>query len=76
MSHPRRIHAVILAYLLCGLLSLIIYYQLSRADNGFERFMDTQGFGVRFLFTAIDVLLKLYWGRTFEGTRTPPGFSR
>lgn len=30
------------------------------ADNGLERFMDTQGFGVRFLLTTIGVLLKLY----------------
>ena len=43
-----------------GLISLIIYCRLNRANNGLERFMDTQGFGVRFLFTTIGVLLKLY----------------
>ena len=53
---PRR-HFRVPTY---GLLSLIIYYRLNRADNGIERFMDTQGFGVRFLFTTIGVFLKPY----------------
>ncbi|KAL8955985.1 MAG: hypothetical protein Q9193_006349 [Seirophora villosa] len=30
-------------------------------DTGFERFMDSQTFGVTFMFTAIGVLIKMYW---------------
>lgn len=55
MSHPHLIHAVILA---------------CRFAASYPSSL-LQGFGVRFLFTVIGVLLKLYWNRTFQGTRTP-----
>ncbi|KAH8799705.1 hypothetical protein F5884DRAFT_810952 [Xylogone sp. PMI_703] len=55
-----------LMLLLSGLIVVIIYYKMVYADTGLERFMDSQGFGVRFLFTAIGVIIKQYWSKVFE----------
>ncbi|KAI1378655.1 hypothetical protein F4677DRAFT_373943 [Hypoxylon crocopeplum] len=49
---------------LCGTLALIIYYQSGAWDNPFEDFMDSESFGVRFLFTSIGVIISLFW-KTF-----------
>ena len=53
---------------LAGLLALIIYYRFSGprqtgvpTRSGFERFMDSQSIGVRFLTTALGVLIKHIW---------------
>jgi len=46
---------------LVGLLVLIQYYYNISTVTGFERFMDSQGFGVRLMMTTIGVLIKLYW---------------
>ena len=50
-----------------GLAALILAYHYTSGDNGFERFMDSQGFGVRMFFTVIGVLISYYWRHTFEG---------
>ncbi|KAI0485104.1 hypothetical protein GGR56DRAFT_616857 [Xylariaceae sp. FL0804] len=44
-------------FLLCGLLALIAYYNSPRSQDyaPFEKFMDSESFGVRFLFTALGV---------------------
>jgi hypothetical protein len=48
----------ILVLLLFGaVLVLLLYYEYSRGETGFERFMNSQGFGVRFLFTTLGVAL-------------------
>ncbi|MCJ1346260.1 hypothetical protein MMC31_004475 [Peltigera leucophlebia] len=57
--HPAAI--VGFALFVTGLEALIIYYNNTSGDTGFERFMDSQSFGVGFLFTALGVILKLYW---------------
>ncbi|KAF2261894.1 hypothetical protein CC78DRAFT_607034 [Lojkania enalia] len=57
----HRLSASLLFILLCGLITLIIVYRFTGGDNGFERFMDSQGFGIRFFFTSISVLIGLYW---------------
>jgi hypothetical protein len=68
---PHRKGAIGLIFFLLGLLVVIIYYKLEYDPNSqFEQFMDSQGFGVRFLFTAIGVLIKLYWSSIFKGAST------
>lgn len=57
--HPGAIAAF--ALFVAGLQALIIYYNNNSDDTAFERFMDSQSFGVGFLFTALGVMLKLYW---------------
>ncbi|KAM7202699.1 hypothetical protein V8F33_002625 [Rhypophila sp. PSN 637] len=49
-----------------GLLVLILYYELTVApDTEFERFMNSQGFGVRILFTAFGSGISAFWGYYF-----------
>lgn len=57
--HPGVI--VAFALFVAGLQALIIYYNNTADDTAFERFMDSQSFGVGFLFTALGVMLKSYW---------------
>lgn len=73
--HPIAI--VAFALFVAGLQALIIYYNNTSDDTAFERFMDSQSFGVGFLFTALGVMLKLYWcllddGRNLFSTYTIP----
>ncbi|KAM7206469.1 hypothetical protein V8F20_002818 [Naviculisporaceae sp. PSN 640] len=47
---------------MAGVLVLILYYELtSNPDSPFERFMNSQGLGVRSLFTAMGVVVSLFW---------------
>lgn len=62
--------SLVFVFLVC-LATLIIVYRYTGGDNGFERFMDSQGFGVRFLFTLISVIIGLYWKGTFQGMIIP-----
>ncbi|KAI9869325.1 MAG: hypothetical protein M1813_000114 [Trichoglossum hirsutum] len=66
--HPLSLSAFILT--LMGLLTLVLYYHISRSNTGFERFMDGQGFGVSFMMTAVGVLVKWFWVEIEEETRT------
>ncbi|KAM7186278.1 hypothetical protein V8F33_011874 [Rhypophila sp. PSN 637] len=44
-----------------GVLVLVLYYELtSNPDSGFERFMNSQGLGVRALFTSLGVIISLF----------------
>ena len=52
---------------LAALTTLIVVYRFTGGDNGFERFMDSQSFGVKFLFTSIGVLISFFWRRMFQG---------
>lgn len=65
-AHPHWRGALGLMLLLSGLVVIIIYYKLTDSSTSFERFMDSQGFGVRFLFTLIGVGVKLYWELIFK----------
>jgi hypothetical protein len=67
LNRPHWKGALGLIALLSGLVTTIIYYKLTDNPGGFERFMDSQGFGVRFLFTSIGVIIKLYWSSIFRG---------
>lgn len=57
-------HATVIAFaaFVAGLLTLVIYYNQTGGDTGFERFMDSQEFGVTFMFAAVGVMIKMYWG--------------
>ena len=61
---------VLFLLLLSGLLALILYYRNTGGDTPFERFMDTQSFGVRFLFTGLGVTINLVWSSFFMGKST------
>ena len=43
------------------MLALIAVYYTGGADTPFERFMDSQWFGVRFLFTLIGMIINVMW---------------
>jgi hypothetical protein len=60
---------IMLLAILCGLLALIIFYDTKEMDpriNSFEHFMDSQRFGVRFLFAALGVIIVLFWDSIFS----------
>ncbi|KAK0720272.1 hypothetical protein B0H67DRAFT_181584 [Lasiosphaeris hirsuta] len=46
---------------LCGLFTLILYYETTQLDSPFEVFMKDQGFGVRVVFTGLGVVISLFW---------------
>ncbi|KAH8674214.1 hypothetical protein BX600DRAFT_509400 [Xylariales sp. PMI_506] len=51
---------------LSGILAMILYYENTGADTSFERFMDGQSFGVKFVFTGIGVLITFFWSAFFN----------
>jgi hypothetical protein len=52
---------IVFLLFLSGVLVVILYYNNTGGDTPFERFMATQGFGVRALFTLIGVGITFYW---------------
>ncbi|KAK3322968.1 hypothetical protein B0H66DRAFT_532286 [Apodospora peruviana] len=48
-----------------GFLVLLLYYELNSADSAFERFMNSQGLGVRALFTSLGIIISLFWDNHF-----------
>jgi hypothetical protein len=69
-SYFGRIPLSLLAFVAAGMLALIVYYNRTGGDTAFERFMDSQSFGSRFLFTGIGVGIKLYWSSLDNGNPT------
>jgi len=63
LTLPGRIFLI-----LCftAILVLLLCYESSWGTSGFERFMNDQGFGVRFLFTAVGVALGFSMGAFFR----------
>lgn len=62
---------VLFATFISALLAVILYYNNTGGDTGFERFMNQQTFGVRFLFTSVGVVISFAWASLFEG-KFPP----
>ncbi|KAK4224308.1 hypothetical protein QBC38DRAFT_515357 [Podospora fimiseda] len=66
----ERVEQGIYLGFLCGLLTLILYYENTvfedPRESGFEWFMDSQGFGVRMLFTSFVVLVSFMWDHLFS----------
>ena len=46
-----------------GTLVLIVIYYKNSEDNGFERFMDSESFGPRFLITCVGIIIHSQWNR-------------
>ena len=67
MRHAHRVAAIAFAALVAGLLGIIMTYRFTGGDTGFERFMSGQGFGVKFLFTLVAVIIAWFWARLFRG---------
>lgn len=65
LTHP--IGVLIYGLLVAGLEVLVLYYNRTGGDTGFERFMDSQSLGVTFLFTAVGVGIKMYWTLLDDG---------
>jgi len=59
-----------LAFLLAiiGFLILLLYYELTSTNSPFERFMNSQGIGVRALFTSLGIIISLFWDTYFSRT--------
>ncbi|KAM7213514.1 hypothetical protein V8F06_011127 [Rhypophila decipiens] len=55
-----HIRAIALVFLI-GLLILILYYESTILDTPFERFMDSQSFGIRLLFTSFGTAVSGFW---------------
>jgi hypothetical protein len=53
--------------LLTGILGVIAAYYETAADTGFNRFMNSEGFGVRFFMTAVGTGVNLLWSRIDTG---------
>jgi hypothetical protein len=68
MIKEKLLHLGILI-LVTGLLTLICYYHWSEGDihHGFEHFMDSGDFGVRFMMTALGVALQMFWSNLDQG---------
>lgn len=56
----------LLIFCVASVMAIVAYYQDSTGDSGFERFMDSRGFGVRFFSTLLGVLLGGLMGALFE----------
>jgi hypothetical protein len=61
-----------LLFMLCGVLVLILYYSRTGGDTGFERFMDSDSYGVRFLFTSLGVIISSAWSSFFDSKSPYP----
>ncbi|KAI1358836.1 hypothetical protein F5Y08DRAFT_332783 [Xylaria arbuscula] len=48
-----------------GVLVLVLYYARTGGDTPFERFIDSDSFGVQFLFTGLGVVITLLWSGFF-----------
>lgn len=47
----------ILVFIFACVLIIATYYETTSLDSGFERFMNSRGFGIRFFFTALGVVI-------------------
>ncbi|TGO39607.1 hypothetical protein BHYA_0051g00480 [Botrytis hyacinthi] len=64
----RLLHICMLC-LLCGILGVVAEYYQTNANTGFNRFMNSQGFGVRFFMTALGTGINLLWSRVDDDFR-------
>jgi hypothetical protein len=46
-----------LLFIFSCVMIIATYYETTSLDSGFERFMDSRGFGIRFFFTALGVVI-------------------
>ncbi|KAI9157967.1 hypothetical protein HJFPF1_05952 [Paramyrothecium foliicola] len=62
----RKIWRLCFLLVLLALQALILYYVNTYYHSSFEKFMDSQGFGVRFLFSTVGVIVVLLWQSFFD----------
>ena len=74
-SYRLLVPATLLVLVLSGLLATILVYYKTSEDTGFERFMDSQAFGVRFLFATIGVIIGWTWKYMWGGSLEPRPFT-
>jgi hypothetical protein len=60
---------VVFGAVIAGLEVLVIYYNQTTGDTGFEQWMNSQSFGVAFFFTVLGVLIEMYWAHLDDGKR-------
>ncbi len=72
----RRGPRVGFSLVLVGLITLLAYYFQELDDNAFELFMDSQGFGVKFLFALLGTIVAIFWHAFFEGVAVAAPFAR
>ncbi|KAK3318953.1 hypothetical protein B0H66DRAFT_558470 [Apodospora peruviana] len=53
--------------ILTGVMVVVLYYNHTGGDTAFERFMGTQNFGARALFTLVGVVITFFWSSFFTG---------
>lgn len=83
-SRKRHVPFIALTYtsriiflaVLIGLIALLGYYFQLREATPFELFMDSQGFGVKFLFALLGTVIALFWHAFFEGLAAVGPFAR
>ncbi|KAI1131821.1 hypothetical protein F5Y10DRAFT_285311 [Nemania abortiva] len=63
LRYPGRL---LLLFLISGVLILVLYYSQTGGDTGFEKFIDADTFGVRFLFTSFGVIIGFLWSSFYE----------
>ncbi|KAI0439482.1 hypothetical protein F4803DRAFT_554013 [Xylaria telfairii] len=63
LSYPLRLSLILMT---SGVLVLVLYYSQTSFDTAFERFMDSDSFGVRFLFTSFGVAISFLWSSFFN----------
>lgn len=63
LGYPGRL--ALLVILLALLFVVVYYYAFSRGETPFEKFMKSEDFGVRFLFTAAGVVVGYLWESFF-----------
>ncbi|PVH97481.1 hypothetical protein DM02DRAFT_674105 [Periconia macrospinosa] len=59
-----------------GVVTLVLYYFSAGTPSGFESFMDSQGFGVRLLFTSIGISVRSFWGIVEKNIRSLEPYRR
>jgi fluoride exporter len=59
--------------ILLALMAFLVYYHLLRDNTAFKLFMDSQTFGVKFLFAGLGSLFTIFWSLFFLslGSITP-----
>ena len=71
--HTKRlIRDVAFGLVTAGMLVLVTYYYKVGSNTGFERFMDSQTFGPRFLFAIVGIMIHSQWKRIERGRSSHP----
>lgn len=66
-SIKRIIRDAVFGLVTVGILIIVAYYYKTGYNSGFERFMDSQSFGPRFLFSTVGILIHSQWKRLERG---------